>query len=413
MNAEFARIQRLPPYVFNVIDELKAAARGRGMDVIDFGMGNPDQPTPQPILDVLLSAAQQDNADRYSSSRGILRLREAVCDWYQRKFSVTLDADTETVATIGSKEGLAHLALAITGAGDSVLVPDPAYPIHLYGFIIAGAQVIQLPLLDQQKFFTSLVQTIKETWPKPKALVLNFPSNPTTQCVDLDFFAKVIDIAREHEIWVIHDLAYADICFDGYQAPSILQVPGAKDVAVESYSLSKSYNMPGWRVGIMSGNPELIAALTRIKSYLDYGIYLPIQLAAATALEHSEQFVPGISQVYQDRRDFLCAGLNAIAWAVTPPKATMFVWAKIPEAYQEMGSLKFCEYLIENASVAVSPGIAFGEQGEGYVRFSLIEENDRMQLALDNLQAMFERDAVRSSTKPSVTSAKVGVQTKH
>lgn len=392
MNSEFQRINRLPPYVFNIVNELKARARARGEDIIDFGMGNPDRPTPKHIVDKLTEAAQRGDTHRYSVSRGIPRLRKAICTWYETRYDVELDYETEAIVTIGSKEGLAHLSLATLGPGDAVLVPNPAYPIHPYGFVIAGADIRHVPLVPGVDFFAELVRAIKESWPRPKMLVLNFPANPTTQCVELDFFEKVVEIAREFRIWVIHDLAYADIVFDGYVAPSILQVPGAKEIAVESFSLSKSYNMPGWRVGFMCGNPSLIAALARIKSYLDYGTFTPIQVAAITALEGPQDCVAEIRETYQRRRDVLCDGLNALGWSVEKPKATMFVWAPIPEQYRSMGSLEFAKKLLAEAKVAVSPGIGFGEYGDDHVRFGLIENEHRTRQALRGIRDMFRRD---------------------
>ncbi|MGB1110599.1 MAG: aminotransferase class I/II-fold pyridoxal phosphate-dependent enzyme, partial [Gammaproteobacteria bacterium] len=332
--SNFQRIERLPPYVFSITGDLKAAARARGEDIIDFGMGNPDQRTPQNIVDKLVEAAQRDgttHTHRYSASRGIRNLRRAVCRYYKRRFDVDLDTDKEAIVTIGSKEGLAHLCLAISGPGDSILVPNPTYPIHPYGFVISGADIRHVPLVPGVDFFQELVKTIQDSWPKPKALVISFPANPTTQCVDLEFFQQVVDIAKEHGIWVIHDLAYAEIYFDDYRPPSILQVPGAKDVAVEFYSLSKTYSMPGWRVGFMVGNETLVGALARIKSYLDYGMFTPIQVAAIEALDGPQDAAEEIRQMYESRRNVLCDGLNAIGWELTPPKATMFVWAPIPE----------------------------------------------------------------------------------
>ena len=391
MKDEFPRIKRLPPYVFNIVNELKAAARARGEDIIDFGMGNPDQPTPKHIVDKLVEAAQRDDTHRYSLSKGIPRLRRAICHWYKNKYDVHLDPDSEAIVTIGSKEGLAHLAMATVGPGDAVLVPNPAYPIHPYGFIIAGADIRHVPLIPGIDFFGELEKAIKDSWPKPKMLVLNFPGNPTTQCVELDFFEKVIAIAREHEIWVIHDLAYADIVFDGYKAPSIMQIEGAKDVAVEFYSLSKSYNMPGWRVGFMVGNPTLVAALARLKSYLDYGMFTPIQVAAITALEGPQDCVQEISDMYKSRRDVLCDGLNSIGWNVEKPMGTMFVWASIPDAFQEMGSLEFSKLLLKEARVAVSPGIGFGDYGDDHVRFGLIENEHRTRQAVRGIRDMFRK----------------------
>ena len=393
---EFRRIKRLPPYVFAIVNALKAEARARGEDIIDFGMGNPDQPTPQHIVDKLVEVAQRRDTHRYSQSKGIPRLRRAICNWYKDRYDVDLDFETEAIVSIGSKEGLAHLALACLGPGDSVLVPNPAYPIHPYGFVIAGADVRHVPLVPGVDFFEELEKAIVESWPRPKMLVLNFPGNPTAQCVELDFFERVVAIAREHNIWVIHDIAYADIVFDGYKAPSILQVPGAKEIAVEFFSLSKSYNMPGWRVGFMVGNPVLVAALAKIKSYLDYGTFTPIQVAAITALEGPQDCVREIRDMYQKRRDVLCDGLNALGWQVEKPRATMFVWARIPEAYQSMGSLEFSKKLITDAKVAVSPGIGFGQHGDDHVRFSLIENEHRTRQALRGIKDMFRKDGIYS-----------------
>lgn len=393
MDDQFQRINRLPPYVFNIIGELKQSARAAGEDIIDFGMGNPDQPTPEHIVDKLVETARRGDTHRYSQSKGIPRLRKAICDWYQRRYDVTLDPETEAIVTLGSKEGLAHLALATTGPGDAILVPNPSYPIHPYGFVISGADIRHVPIgADEQAFFSELENAIRNTWPKPKMLVLNFPSNPTTDCVDLDFFEKVVAIATEHEIWVVQDLAYADLCYDGYEAPSILQVEGAKEVAVEFYSMSKSYNMPGWRVGFCCGNPQLVGALARMKSYLDYGMFTPIQVAAITALEGDQTCVSEINALYKSRRDVLCAGLNAAGWPVTPPRATMFVWAQLPAFYREMGSLEFSKKLLADAKVAVSPGIGFGEYGEGYVRFGLIENEHRTRQAIRSIKRMMKQD---------------------
>jgi len=390
---EFRRIKRLPPYVFNIVNDLKAAARVRGEDIIDFGMGNPDQPTPKHIVDKLVEVAQRPDTHRYSQSRGIPRLRRAICNWYAERYDVTLDVETQAIVTIGSKEGLAHLALACLGPGDSVLVPNPAYPIHPYGFVIAGADIRHVPLVPGIDFFEKLEEVIEDSWPRPKMLVLNFPGNPTAQCVDLEFFEKIVDIARKNNIWVIHDLAYADIVFDGYQAPSILQVAGAEEIAVESFSLSKSYNMPGWRVGFMCGNKTLIAALGRIKSYLDYGMFTPIQVAAIAALEGPQDCVKEICTMYQSRRDVLCEGLTAAGWPVEKPKATMFVWAKIPQQYREMGSLEFCKKLLRDAKVAVSPGVGFGQHGDDFVRFGLIENEHRTRQAIRGIKEMIRLDA--------------------
>ncbi|RUM53110.1 MAG: alanine transaminase [Methylococcus sp.] len=384
----FQRINRLPPYVFNIVNELKAKARACGEDIIDVGMGNPDQPTPDHIVDKLIEAARRGDTHRYSVSRGIPRLRKAICNWYKTRFDVSLDFDSEAIVTIGSKEGLAHLALATVGPGDAVLVPNPAYPIHPYGMVIAGADIRHVPLMPGVDFCEELVKAIKTSWPKPKMLLLNFPANPTSQCVEIDFFEKVIDIAREHKIWVVHDFAYADIVFDGYQAPSILEVAGAKDVAVEFFSLSKSYNMPGWRVGFMCGNAELVAALARMKSYLDYGMFTPIQVAAITALEGPQECVKDICDMYMRRRDVLCDGLESMGWAVEKPKATMFVWAPVPEQFREMGSLEFSKKLLREAKVAVSPGVGFGQFGDDHIRFSLIENEHRTRQALRGIRNM-------------------------
>jgi alanine-synthesizing transaminase len=389
---QFSRIKRLPPYVFAIVNELKAAARARGEDIIDFGMGNPDQPTPSHIVDKLVDAAQRTDTHRYSVSKGVPRLRRAICNWYRERFDVELDPDTQAIVTIGSKEGLAHLALACMGPGDSVLVPNPAYPIHPYGFIIAGADVRHVPMTPEHDFFEELQKAIDESWPRPKMLVVNFPGNPTTECVDLAFFERVIEIAKRHDIWVVHDLAYAAISFDGYVAPSILQVPGAEEIAVEFYSMSKTYNMPGWRVGFMVGNETLVAALAKIKSYLDYGMFTPIQVAAIAALEGPQDCVDEIRAMYQSRRDVLCDGLNAMGWTVEKPKATMFVWAPIPQPYRQMGSLEFSKKLLREAKVAVSPGIGFGSYGDDHVRFGLIENEHRTRQALRGIKDMLRRD---------------------
>jgi alanine-synthesizing transaminase len=389
----FRRIERLPPYVFNIIGDLKQQARAAGEDIIDFGMGNPDQPTPGHIVEKLVETAHRGDTHRYSQSKGIPRLRKAICDWYERRYSVSLDPQSEAIVTLGSKEGLAHLALATTGPGDAILVPNPSYPIHPYGFVISGADIRHVPMGENEDdFFAELEKAIHNSWPRPKMLVLNFPSNPTAHCVELEFYERVIKIAREHSIWVVQDLAYADLCYDGYVAPSILQVEGAKDVAVEFFSMSKSYNMPGWRVGFCCGNKVLVGALARIKSYLDYGMFTPIQVAAIAALEGDQTCVAEITAMYQSRRDVLCEGLNAAGWPVTPPKATMFVWAKIPEFYREMGSLEFGKKLLADARVAVSPGVGFGEYGEDYVRFGLIENEHRTRQAIRSIKRMIKTD---------------------
>jgi alanine-synthesizing transaminase len=397
LNEDFPRINRLPPYVFSIVNELKMAARHRGEDIIDFGMGNPDQPTPQHIVDKLTEVANRQDTHRYSWSRGIPRLRRAICNWYKNRYDVDLDQESEAIVTLGSKEGLAHLAMAIVDKGDAVLVPNPSYPIHPFGFVIAGADVRHVPIGPDYDFFAELQKAIRDTWPRPKLLLLNFPSNPTTECVELEFFEKVVDIAREHKIWVIQDLAYADIVFDDYKAPSILEVPGAMDVAVEFFTLSKSYNMPGWRVGFMVGNQKLVEALARLKSYLDYGLYTPIQVAAITALEGDQQCVADICDMYMNRRDVLCDGLNSVGWAIEKPRGTMFVWAPIPEQFQHMGSLEFSKKVLMEAKVAVSPGIGFGEYGDQFVRFALIENEHRTRQAIRGLRAMFREEALSST----------------
>lgn len=394
MDHEFRRIKRLPPYVFNEVNQLKAAARARGEDIIDFGMGNPDQAAPQHIVDKLIETAKRGDTHRYSVSRGIPRLRKAICNWYRTRYDVDLDPESEAIVTIGSKEGLAHLTLATLGPGDTVLVPNPAYPIHPYGVVIAGADIRHVPIGHGIDFFEELEKGIKECWPRPKMLILNFPANPTAQCVELDFFEKVVAIAREYNIWVIHDLAYADIVYDGYKAPSILEVPGAKDIAVESFSLSKSYNMAGWRVGFMCGNPTLIAALARIKSYLDYGTFTPIQVAAITALEGPQDCVEEIRSMYESRRNIMCDGLISAGWEVEIPKATLYVWTKIPEPYREMGSLEFSKKLLADAKVAVAPGVGFGSFGDNAVRIALIENAHRSRQALRGIREMFRKDGV-------------------
>ena len=394
MNDNFARIDRLPPYVFSITGDLKQKARAAGEDIIDFGMGNPDQPTPQHIVDKLIETAQRGDTHRYSQSKGIPRLRRAICTWYKNRYGVDLNENTEAIVTLGSKEGLAHLALATTGPGDAILVPNPSYPIHPYGFVISGADIRHVPMGDESQFFDELENAIRNSWPRPKMLVLNFPSNPTTHCVELEFFERVVAIAKEHQIWVVQDLAYADLCFDGYVAPSIMQVEGAKDVAVEFFTMSKSYNMPGWRVGFCVGNSTLIGALARVKSYLDYGMFTPVQVAAIAALEGDQSCVSEIVALYKSRRDVLCNGLTSAGWPVTPPKATMFVWAKIPQPYEAMGSLEFAKKLLTDAKVAVAPGIGFGEHGEGYVRFGLIENEHRTRQAIRNIKKMFKQDGL-------------------
>ncbi|MSQ58458.1 MAG: alanine transaminase [Betaproteobacteria bacterium] len=394
---QFPRIKRLPPYVFNITAELKAAARKRGEDIIDFGMGNPDQPTPPHIVAKLVESAQRPDTHRYSVSKGVIRLRKAICYWYRQRFGVDLDPDTEAISTIGSKEGLAHLALATLDAGDTVLVPNPSYPIHIYGPVIAGADIRHIPMTPGVDFFTEMQKAIHEGYPKPKFLILNFPSNPTAQCVELSFFEKIVALAKEHGIYVVHDLAYADIVFDGYVAPSIMQVPGAKDVAVEFFTLSKSYNMAGWRVGFMVGNRDLVGALARIKSYHDYGTFTPIQVASIVALEGPQDCVEVVRGTYQKRRDVLCQGLHAAGWNVEIPKASMYVWARIPDAYSELKSLEFSKRLLNDAKVAVAPGIGFGQYGDDYVRFAMIENEARTRQAIRGIKDMFRKDGLLSS----------------
>ncbi|MGQ3056284.1 MAG: alanine transaminase [Nevskia sp.] len=425
MNTVFPRIERLPPYVFNIVGEMKKAARARGEDVIDFSMGNPDQPTPKHIVDKLVEASVRGtesdyvrpevhdedgtHTHRYSVSKGIPRLRRAMATWYKRRYDVDLNAETEVIATIGSKEGLAHLAFATLAPGDTVLVPNPAYPIHPFGVVLAGADVrhVRFPADDpnHEIFFEELRKAIKESTPTPKMLILNFPSNPTAECVELDFFERAVAICREHQIWLIHDLAYADIVFDGYTAPSVMQVPGAKDVAVEFFTLSKSYNMPGWRVGFMVGNPVLVAALARIKSYLDYGMFTPIQVASIAALEGPQECVAEICEMYRKRRDVLVEGLLAAGWPVTKPKATMFIWAQIPESHRHLGSLEFSKQLLEQASVAVSPGIGFGEYGDDYVRFALIENEHRTRQATRSIKKFLKGGSKAAKAEKPVKDA--------
>ena len=386
---EFTRIRRLPPYVFNITGEMKVAARRRGEDIIDFGMGNPDGATPKHIVDKMIEAAQKPVTHRYSVSKGIPRLRKAVCTWYKTRYDVDLDPETEAIVTIGSKEGIAHLCLAILDSNDTVVVPNPSYPIHIYGPVIAGAHVVSVPVHDGDQFLAQLEALIPRMVPRPKALIVNFPSNPTTQCVELPFLARLVEMAKEYGFYLIQDLAYADLAFDGYKPPSVLEVPGAKDVAVEFFTLSKSYNMPGWRVGFMVGNQKLVGALARLKSYFDYGTFTPIQVASIAALEGPQECVKEICENYRKRRDVLIEGLNKIGWHVPSPKATMFVWAEIPERYKALGSLEFSKLLLNEAKVAVSPGVGFGEYGDGHVRFALIENEERTRQALRGIKGMF------------------------
>lgn len=391
----FARIDRLPPYVFNITAELKLAARRRGEDIIDLSMGNPDGATPSHIVAKLVEVAQRPETHGYSTSRGIPRLRRAISHWYEDRYGVTIDPDREAIVTIGSKEGLAHLMLATLDRGDTVVVPDPSYPIHIYGAVIAGADIRSVPNTPDTDFFTELERALRGSYPKPKMVVLGFPSNPTAQCVELDFFEKVIALAHRYDILVVHDLAYADIVFDGWRAPSIMQVPGARDVAVEFFTLSKSYNMAGWRIGFMVGNSELVTALARIKSYHDYGTFTPLQVAAIAALEGDQSCVRTIAKTYEHRRDVLVRGLNEAGWSVEKPKASMYVWAKIPEIYRQLGSLEFAKQLLERAHVCVSPGIGFGDYGDGHVRLALIENENRIRQAVRGIKTMFRADGMR------------------
>ncbi|NKI94435.1 alanine transaminase [Rhizobacter sp. SG703] len=390
----FARIDRLPPYVFNITAELRAAARRRGEDIVDMSMGNPDGPTPPHIVAKLAEVAQRPDTHGYSTSKGIPRLRRAISHWYQDRYGVAIDPDSEAIVTIGSKEGLSHLMLATLDRGDTVLVPDPSYPIHIYGAVIAGADIRSVPLVPGVDFFAELERAIRGSYPKPKMMVLGFPSNPTAQCVELDFFERVVALARKHDIFVVHDLAYADIVFDGWKAPSIMQVPGAKDIAVEFFTLSKSYNMAGWRVGFMVGNRDLVAALARIKAYHDYGTFTPLQVAAIAALEGDQQCVKDIAAQYQRRRDVLVKGLHEAGWRVETPKASMYIWARIPEPYRALGSLEFAKQMLAKAKVSVSPGIGFGDHGDDHVRFALIENEARIRQAVRGIKAMFKADGV-------------------
>jgi alanine-synthesizing transaminase len=391
---EFSRIQRLPPYVFNITGEMKVAARRRGEDIIDFGMGNPDGATPKHIVDKMIEAAQKPTTHRYSVSRGLPRLRKSICMWYKSRYDVDLDPESEAIVTIGSKEGIAHLCLAILDSRDTVLVPNPSYPIHIYGPVIAGAHVVSVPVFNQEDFLAELEGLIPRMTPRPKALIVNFPSNPTTECVELPFLARLVELAREYGFHLIQDLAYADIAFDGYKPPSVLQVPGAKEVAVEFFTLSKSYNMPGWRVGFMVGNPVLVSALARLKSYFDYGTFTPIQVASIAALEGPQECVAEICSNYRSRRNVLVEGLNKAGWQVAMPKATMFVWARIPEPYRSLRSLEFSKLLLTEAKVAVSPGIGFGDYGDDHVRFALIENEERTRQALRGIKQMLAKGLI-------------------
>ena len=391
---EFPRIKRLPPYVFNITGELKMAARRAGEDIIDMSMGNPDGPTPKHIVDKLVEAAQRPDTHGYSVSKGIPRLRRAITGWYKRRFDVDFDPDSEAIVTIGSKEGLAHLMLATLDRGDTVLVPNPSYPIHIYGAIIAGADIRSVRMTHDVDFFAELERAIRESFPKPKMMILGFPSNPTAQCVDLAFFHHVVALAKQHGIYVVHDLAYADITFDGFRAPSIMEVPGARDVAVEFFTMSKSYNMAGWRIGFMVGNQDLVAALARIKSYHDYGTFTPIQVASIAALEGPQDCVEEIRAQYQKRRDVLARGLQEAGWVVEVPKASMYIWAEIPPAYKALGSLEFAKKVLAEARVAVSPGVGFGDYGDDHVRFALIENEHRIRQAVRGIKEMFRKDGL-------------------
>jgi len=386
---EFYRIKRLPPYVFAIVTDLKVKARARGEDIIDLGMGNPDLPTPPHIVDKLCEAARKSPNHRYSASKGIRRLRVAICNWYRKRFGVELDPESEAVATIGSKEGLAHLVLALLQPGDAVLVPNPAYPIHAYSVVIADGDLRSVPLVGDGDFFGRLEEAVRLAWPKPRGVLVNFPHNPTTRVTDRAFFERLVAFAREHRLWVIHDFTYADLVFDGYRPPSFLEVPGAKDVGVEFFSLTKSYNMAGWRLGFACGNPVMINALARIKSYLDYGVFQPIQIAGIVALDGPQACVAETVETYRRRRDTLVNGLGRIGWTVEKPRATMFVWAPIPDAYRSLGSLEFAKLVLSEAKVAVSPGIGFGEYGEGFVRFALVENEHRIRQAVRGIKKLF------------------------
>jgi len=396
---EFSRIKRLPPYVFNITGELKQAARRRGEDIIDLSMGNPDGPTPKHIVDKLVETAQRPDTHGYSVSKGIPRLRRAIATWYERRYGVSFDPESEAIVTIGSKEGLAHLMLATLDRGDTVLVPNPSYPIHIYGAIIAGADIRSVRMTPGVDFFAELERAIRESFPKPKMIVLGFPSNPTAQCVDLAFFERVVALARQHEILVVHDLAYADIVFEDYKAPSIMQVPGARDVAVEFFTMSKSYNMAGWRIGFMVGNKDLVTTLARIKSYHDYGTFTPLQVAAIAALEGPQDCVEEIRVKYQKRRDVLYKGLIDAGWQVEKPNASMYIWAEIPEFYRSIGSLEFAKKLLDEAKVAVSPGVGFGEYGDTHVRMALIENEARTRQAVRGIKEMFRKDGLLKSSR--------------
>jgi alanine-synthesizing transaminase len=383
---EFRRINGLPPYVFAIINQLRDDARHRGEDVIDLGFGNPDIPSPDIAVDKLCEAAHNSRNHRYSASRGIPKLRLAVSNLYLRRFGVELDPGSEVVTTIGAKEGLSHVMWTLVGPGDTALVPTPSYPIHIYAPLFAGADVQQVPLGSDHDFFANLVNSWESTWPRPRVIVVSFPHNPTTECVDLEWMTRLVDFARSHDVVLVHDFAYSDTSFDGYQPPSILQVPGAKDVAVELYTMTKSFSMAGWRVGFLVGNAAIVQALTKLKSYLDYGTFQPIQIAAIVTMNEAPDYPKVVNEIYQSRRDALCEGLNRIGWPVVKPKATMFVWAPIPEPYREMGSLEFSKFLVTESKVATSPGMGFGKGGEGFVRFALIENEQRIAQAIRTMR---------------------------
>ena len=398
---DFHRIKRLPPYVFAEVNEMKARARAAGDDIIDFGMGNPDQPPPSHVVAKMAETLQDPRVHRYSTSRGIPGLRKALAAYYARRFGVEVDPERETIVTIGSKEGLANLAQAITSPGDIILAPNPSYPIHAFGFIIAGAAIRSMPVTGAQGFLEQLERAVRHSVPKPLAVVLNFPSNPTAEVVDLDFYAAVVDFCRRHEIYVISDLAYAEVYFEGPPPPSILQIPGAKDIAVEFTSLSKTYSMPGWRVGFCTGNPKLVAALARVKSYVDYGAFTPIQVAASAALNGPQDCVDEMRERYRSRRDVLVKGLAAAGWDIPSPPATMFAWAPLPPSFREMGSLAFSKLLLQEAKVAVAPGVGFGEYGEGFVRLGLVENEQRTRQAMRNIKVF-----LKSSNNPQEARAR-------
>jgi alanine-synthesizing transaminase len=389
--AGFHRMLRLPPYIFGIVNQLKMDARRRGEDIIDLGMGNPDMATPKHIVNKLIEAVKNPKNHRYSASKGIYKLRLAIADWYRKRFDVELDPELEAVVTIGAKEGIGHLTLATLGPGDVVFVPDPTYPIHAYSVVIAGGDLRSVPLVGEEDFFQRLLVATKQTWPQPKMLIVSFPHNPTTKVIDMAFFENLVSFAKEHRLMIVHDFAYGDIVFDGYKAPSLLQVKGAKDVGVEFFSLSKSYNMPGWRIGFAVGNAEMLAALAKLKSYFDYGTFQPIQIAAIIALNEDQNCVREIVEEYRKRRDTLINGLKRVGWEIEKPKGTMFVWAEIPKSFKEMGSIEFTKLLLREGRVAVSPGVGFGEYGEGFVRFALVENEARIKQAVKGIQKVLKK----------------------